>query len=94
MAIRGSWKSERNDNSIVIEVPEPGDTHVEMWIAEPIDGPSAFITPAQAREVAENLIARADAIDPDGAQPARVTNVNSGGGFGVQAHTIHGGVRF
>jgi hypothetical protein len=30
----------------------------------------------------------------EGHGPASVTNISTGGGFGIQAGTIHGGVRF
>lgn len=49
--------------SLVVEVVESNDECIQLWIADPDDGPSVEISPAEAREVAADLIARADLIE-------------------------------
>lgn len=62
-ALRGgaSWRSWRGYNSFTIAPTYPGDTVISARVADPSDG--VAWSPEQAREVAADLLARADLID-------------------------------
>jgi hypothetical protein len=62
-----TWSSARN-TALVVEEFEDGDKTIELWIGRPSDGPSCHLTPIAAREVAAELIAQANHVDPPAKQ--------------------------
>lgn len=54
-----TWKAGVG-RSLVAEETGPDDLFVKLWIADPVDGPTARLTAMQAREIAADLMRRAD----------------------------------
>ena len=64
-AIEGnSWGSTHGDERtfFAIEPTDRLDTHIETWTGAD-DGPSIHFIPRQAREIAAELVARADLLE-------------------------------
>lgn len=63
-----SWKGQ-GACSLVIEVTNAGDREVNLWIADPSDGPSVLLSAEQARAIGADLIRRGDLIGPRPVKP-------------------------
>lgn len=88
-----TWPSASGGNTaLVLEAVEVRGEVIEMWVARDGDGPSCLLSPRAAREIAAELIARADFIDPRGADRTRAANTITGAVHGtvIQGHTING----
>jgi hypothetical protein len=56
-----TWKAGIG-RAFVAEETKPDDQFVNVWIADPTDGPTARLTATQARQIAANLLRRANLL--------------------------------
>jgi hypothetical protein len=59
-----TWKGQRGETSLVLEETTADSDTANVWVARDGDGPSALLAPAQMRQLASELVRRADLIDP------------------------------
>lgn len=59
-----TWKSSRGDSNLVLEPTRDGDQDVTLWVGMPNDGPGVVLSAKHMRQLATELVRRADKLDP------------------------------